>query len=149
MGIKISNVLVAIDGSENSIRAANYAIELSTKFKAELAVLTILDVSLKHFTSTFLTAPTYGKDVDKEKIRANKHHETIKLIGKESGISVRSEIISSSISPVGTIIDYIENNNIDLVIVGSRGLGGFKKLVLGSVASGLMSYSKCPVLVVK
>ena len=150
MEIKISNILVAIDGSENSLRAANYAINLSSKFKADLTVLTILDISLKHLSSTFLTAPTYGtKDQDKQKNKTNKHHENIKLIGKESGISVKSEIISSSISPVGTIVDYIENNMIDLVIVGSRGLGGFKKLILGSIASGLISYSKCPVLVVK
>ena len=150
MEVKISNILVAIDGSENSLRAADYAINLSSKFKADLTVLTILDTSLKHLSSTFLTAPTYGiKDPDKQKIKTNKHHENLRLIGEKSGISVRSEIISSSISPVGTIVDYIENNKIDLVIVGSRGLGGFKKLILGSIASGLISYSKCPVLVVK
>ena len=70
MEVKISNILVAIDGSENSLRAADYAINLSSRFKADLTVLTILDTSLKNLSSTFLTAPTYGiKDVDKKKIK--------------------------------------------------------------------------------
>jgi nucleotide-binding universal stress UspA family protein len=49
----------------------------------------------------------------------------------------------------GGIIDYVEDNNIDLIVIGSRGRSEFKKLLLGSVASHIVTYAHCPVLVVK
>ena len=52
-------------------------------------------------------------------------------------------------SVAGTIVGYTENQNMDLVVVGSRGRSGFTKLLLGSVASSIVTYASCPVLVVK
>jgi len=52
-------------------------------------------------------------------------------------------------SIVGAIVEYAERENIDLLVIGSRGLTGFKKLLVGSVASGVVTYAHCPVLVVK
>jgi nucleotide-binding universal stress UspA family protein len=46
-------------------------------------------------------------------------------------------------------VDCAEQKKVDLIVIGSRGLSGFKKLLLGSVASGVVTYSHCPVLVVK
>lgn len=47
------------------------------------------------------------------------------------------------------IIDYAENNNVNLIVVGAKGRRGFKRLLLGSVASGVVTYAHCPVIVVK
>ena len=52
-------------------------------------------------------------------------------------------------SKVETIVEFIEKNNIDLVIMGSRGLSKFKQMLVGSIASGIISHSKCPVLVIR
>ncbi len=53
-------------------------------------------------------------------------------------------------SPVpDSIIIYAENENVDLIVVATRGRSGFKKLLLGSVASKVVTYAHCPVLVVK
>jgi nucleotide-binding universal stress UspA family protein len=44
---------------------------------------------------------------------------------------------------------YSEKNNVDLIVVGTRGRTGFKKMLLGSVASRVVTYAHCPVLVIK
>jgi Universal stress protein family len=50
--------------------------------------------------------------------------------------------------PQVAIVEYAEKNNVDLVVVGTRGMSGLNKLLLGSVALGVIKYSHCPVLVV-
>jgi len=47
------------------------------------------------------------------------------------------------------MIEYIEEQNISLIVVGTKGRSGVKRMLLGSIASGLVSYSPCPVLVIK
>ncbi len=59
------------------------------------------------------------------------------------------EFIIDPTSIVGAIVEYAEHENIDLLVIGSRGLTGFKKLLVGSVASGVVTYAHCPVMVVK
>ena len=48
-----------------------------------------------------------------------------------------------------TIVDYAERENIDLIVIGTRGRTGIKQLLLGSVASDVVTYAHCPVMVVK
>jgi nucleotide-binding universal stress UspA family protein len=57
--------------------------------------------------------------------------------------------LERNLSIVGAIVEYAELENIDLLVIGSRGLTGFKKLLVGSVASGVVTYAHCPVTVVK
>jgi nucleotide-binding universal stress UspA family protein len=49
----------------------------------------------------------------------------------------------------GTIVEYAERQGVDLIVIGTTGRSGFKKLLLGSVASGVVNYATCPVMVVK
>ena len=62
---------------------------------------------------------------------------------------VRIAIHESSASVSGGILDFAEENNIDLIVIGTRGRSGFKRLLLGSVASHVVTYAHCPVFVVK
>ena len=78
-----------------------------------------------------------------------KWFDDIKKSADESGIQFRSEIIMAKRSAVSTMLDYAEEQNINLIVVGTRGRSGIKKMLLGSVASGLVTYAACPVLVTK
>ena len=67
-----------------------------------------------------------------------------------NNIQFKSEIIEDPTSRVGSaIVDYAERENVDLIVVGTRGRTGFKKMLLGSVASDVVTYAHCLVLVVK
>ena len=150
---KFSKILVAIDGSQPSIDAADYAIKLAKKDNSELIAITVLDISTpKRLSSSFITAPTYGlKELEEERKEAQQWLDTIaKRVEKRENSIFKSEIIEDSISRVGSsIVDYAEHENVDLIVIGTRGRTGFKRLLLGSVASDVVTYAHCPVMVVK
>jgi nucleotide-binding universal stress UspA family protein len=55
----------------------------------------------------------------------------------------------SPLSVTGSVVQYAERENIDLIVVGTRGRSGFKRLLLGSTASGIVTHAHCPVMVVR
>ena len=65
------------------------------------------------------------------------------------GVMLKTEVVASPTSVVPAIVDYAKKNGIDLIILGTRGWTGFSKLLLGSLASGVVIYASCPVMVVK
>lgn len=60
-----------------------------------------------------------------------------------------SKIIISPIKASASIVNYADNEKANLIVIGTRGRSGLKKLMLGSVASDVVTYAHCPVLVVK
>jgi nucleotide-binding universal stress UspA family protein len=156
---KLSKILVAIDGSESSLKAAECAIGMAEKeanqqneeMAIELIALTVLDVSKpRGFLSSFIAAPTYGlKELDQERRAAKQWMENIRQKVKDKKVCFRSEVIDGLLSAEATIVDYAESQNINLIVVGTRGKSGFSKVLLGSVASKVVTYAHCPVLVVK
>jgi nucleotide-binding universal stress UspA family protein len=64
-------------------------------------------------------------------------------------VQLRTEFIVAKRSVLSAMLEYIEEQNINLIVVGTRGRSGVKKMLLGSIASGLVTYSPCPVLVIK
>ena len=70
-------------------------------------------------------------------------------MAKKIDIEIVTEVIIAKESIVSEIIQFGELRSIDLIIMGTRGRTGFKKLLLGSVASGVVTYAHCPVLVIR
>jgi nucleotide-binding universal stress UspA family protein len=156
---KFSKILVAIDGSEMSMKAAVYAIDIAKKDNSQLIALTVIDISTaRRVSSSFITAPTYGlKELEEKRKEAQQSLDKVeKLAAKENNtannnnIQFKSEIIEDPTFRVGSaIVDYAERENVDLIVVGTKGRTGFKKMLLGSVASDIVTYAHCLVLVVK
>jgi nucleotide-binding universal stress UspA family protein len=64
-------------------------------------------------------------------------------------VKMSTKVILTQVAVYGEIIQYAEKESIDLIVIGTRGRSGMKKLLLGSTASGVVTYSHCPVLVTK
>lgn len=138
-----SKVLVAIDGSEKSMNAAEYSIYISEKYHTQLYALNVIRVDPDLFISAEI--PDYIVEMKNE---SQKYLDKVKLKAREKTIQIKTEIIAS-LNVAGGIVEYAKNKNINLIVIGTRGISGFKKLLIGSVASGVITYAHCPVLVVK
>ena len=77
------------------------------------------------------------------------HVGKVKKMAKLKGVKVTTEVVLGISSVVKEIVEYAEKNKIDMIVVGSRGLSGIKKMLLGSVANGVVTYAHCRVLVAK
>jgi len=149
-----SKILVGIDGSEYSRNAVNYALDLVVKYGSELFLLAIVPSKVHHGDSSGvfgMVTPAYFDEYKKE---AEKwFEEIINHINKETTIDsstrVKSEVITTPFSTPASILNYAEERDVDLIVIGTRGNSGFKKRLLGSVASDVVTYAYCPVLVVK
>jgi nucleotide-binding universal stress UspA family protein len=64
-------------------------------------------------------------------------------------IQSKTHVIVSPISVTGNSVEYAERENIDLILIGTRGRSAFRRLLLGSTASGVVNHAHCPVMVVK
>jgi nucleotide-binding universal stress UspA family protein len=145
---KFSKILVAVDGSEQSMQAADYAIELAKKYNAQLIALTVSHIPLSSYG--FGSRPdTIKHDREKEMLESKQWFRNIEEAGTRHNISLKTDLIDSRMSVEGTIVEYAESHGADLIVIGTTGRSGFKKLLLGSVASGVVNYATCPVMVVK
>ena len=90
--------------------------------------------------------------IEQAKTETNKWFDIIKKKIEEDILEKQMKIetaIIVSTAIVDSILDYAEEKDIDLIVVGTRGRSGIKKLLLGSTASGIVTYASCPVTVVK
>jgi len=152
---KFSRILVGIDGSLSSFHAADYAADLSVKFNSELILLSIVPSKVHHGNSSGvfgMVSQSYLNDYKKEAEKwfneiinnVKKNEETLEIDKK-----IKTDIITTPFSIAASILNYAEERNVDLIIIGTRGNSGLKKMLLGSVASDIVVYSYCPVLVIK
>jgi nucleotide-binding universal stress UspA family protein len=155
---EFSRILLPIDGSESSMKAADYPIAIARKKgennNAELIALHVIHSEIKHVYSTYSFGGSVNQSsiegiIEDAKKEAQAWFDKVQEEADENNVKLRREIIVNSKSIVGAVVDYAEHEGVDLIVIGSRGLSGFKKLLLGSVASGIVTYAHCPVLVIK
>ena len=145
---KFSKILVAVDGSEQSMHAADYGIELAKKYNAQLIALTVSHIPLSSYG--FGSRPdTIKHDKEKDMLESKQWFRNIEEAATRHNISIKTDLIDSQMSVEGTIVEYAESHGANLIVIGTTGRSGFKKLLLGSVASGVVNYATCPVMVIK
>lgn len=152
-----SRVLVAIDGSTSSMHTIDRAISIAMKNNSQLIVLYVIDFyKYSHLSASIILAPTFGSEKYlEEKNEAEKLMNKIKekfeleINDNTKPKELKTEIIEGARSVAATIMEYAESENVDLIIIGSRGRTSFKKLILGSVSSNVIKNAHCAVLVIR
>jgi len=144
-------ILVAVDGSENSFSAARVAISLAKTQGAELLIVNAI-YAPSYWVSYSPTGmpPLYLTEFrEQEEKEANQLMAKIKGMASAEGLNPTGEIMKDISSVVEAITTYATDRKVDLIVIGTRGLSGFKKLLIGSVSSGVVTHAHCSVLVVR
>jgi nucleotide-binding universal stress UspA family protein len=142
-------LLLSSDGSDNAIRAAEFAAELVAVAPAiKITVLVVNDILEKMKYYSPLRSPVVLEEVDvffKEKTQ--EALDTTLDVLKKHGI--KADGLTKMGNPAQEIVDYAHEGNFSHIVIGSRGLGSLKGIVLGSVSSKVIQLAGCPVTVVK
>ena len=139
-----THILLASDGSAHAQGAAATAAALAKKFNARLTI-----VNVYHAASLF---ESFHKSPGPDELQAieKRQNEILHSAGRiadDMGVAYQS--IRETGRPVEKIAQTAEKAQSDLIVLGSRGLGDIKSLLLGSVSDGVMQHAHCPVLIVK
>jgi nucleotide-binding universal stress UspA family protein len=139
-----SKLLVPMDGSDNSFRALNHAIFLSKKTMAEIITLHVMEyLPLVYIESQRTIDAIISQHLEESQSILNKSRD----IGNNNGVKVETELMKGDAA--ANIIDYSRKENFDTIIMGRRGMGKLRELVLGSTSTKVLSHSDCTVVIVK
>ncbi len=149
---KISRIIVPIDGSDNSKEAADYSMEIAERYGSALSLVHVVNID-QYLQSLGLYRLSYPdpikKKIEEARAEAQKWFTEITRNAEQRKIHVKTDVIDSPLSVVAAIVNYAEREKADMIVIGTRGRSGISKMLLGSVASGVVTYAPCPVLVIR
>jgi len=144
--LAFKKLVVGYDGSESSQKALEKAIALAKELNAELHIVGV--VRPFEFAAIDYIPPEEIEEYEKEEIsKEEKYLSEAKKIAEEKGIEPFTKVMEGE--PAEELMSYADENGCDLIVVGHRGVGGFKRMLLGSTANNLVKYANQSVLVVK
>jgi nucleotide-binding universal stress UspA family protein len=149
MNVFPTKILLATDGSEDATLAAETAIELAKKTASELHVLY---VGVLAYGPVYDDSYSYVGDYAQEqkeldRISQQVLDEQVRNIEASGGSVAQAHLDAGS--PEVAITDLAEQIGAGLIVMGSRGLGGIKRTLMGSVSDSVVRHAHCPVLVVR
>ncbi len=150
----IKNILVGVDGSENSDRALDFALDLAEKFNASVLILNVSESlamgaapqESPAYSSGNGNTAIFGKDL-------RKIHDEILRRSVARAKAVKPNLAVSSMlkegDPALEIVNTANEGGFDVIVVGHRGLGKLKELFLGSVSEKVAHLTPCPLIIVR
>jgi nucleotide-binding universal stress UspA family protein len=138
----MQRILVPTDFSKNALKAVTYASEIAQKSGATIFLLHVVEPDINMIK---LTGDSYRDDIVKE--RLEQLHESQKLVTHiYPGTKVEIQLTWGA--TITSILDFAEDEKMDLIVMGTTGASGLKEFFMGSVAAGTISKTKIPVLTV-
>ena len=141
------NILVPVDGSETSHAAVEKAVEFAKAFGSKITVVQALVLD-PYIAAEYISASQTNDLIERARTSIEESLAAAKAKFNEQGIEVETKLLEGLVIH-REIIRAAEELHADLIIIGSHGRTGFKKLFLGSVAQSLLGESHIPVLIVR
>jgi nucleotide-binding universal stress UspA family protein len=140
-------VVVGVDGSENSKRALQWASEEASEHGAELLVVGSWTPPPPVPTAPPYSGVAWGTDTTRlaENAKAMLDGTLSEVLGDSPSVPVKASVVEGNAAKV--LIDL--SGSADLIVVGSRGIGGFSGMLLGSVSQHVAAHAECTVAVVR
>jgi nucleotide-binding universal stress UspA family protein len=141
----LQRLIVGTDGSEGAARAVEWAASLAKQLDAEVIAVHVFTFDPTQLSDALVVLPQEEMEILKEKRAAA-------LAGIWSdplrSIGARFRTVLETGNAAGALLDAAKREGADLIIVGSRGRGGFREMLLGSVGHHLTHHSPMPVVIV-
>ena len=137
------NILIATDGSKTALKAAEHGINIARSCGARVFVVNVID--FKAFSKVSKNS-TWTKMYEQLNSTGLEMLSSVEGLGEAAGISVEKFVLEGN--PAQVIVNFASENSIDLIVMGTVGLTGWKHTLLGSVAEKVVRTSICPVTVV-
>lgn len=135
-------IAVAVDGSDNALRAAKHAIILAQYLpEAQLEIVYVADYNKAKDENLLAQSPESLSLKREQKI------QPVLKLAKSFGVEI--EIVMLKGNPSLEIIKYVKEHSIEQLVIGSRGLNTFQEMLLGSISHKVMKHASCPVTIVK
>ncbi|MDV2468487.1 universal stress protein [Acinetobacter chinensis] len=141
------NILVPVDGSETSYSAVAKAVEFSKAFGSKITVVQVLALD-PYIAAEYITSTQTNELIERARSSIIKTLEEAAEKFKAEGVNVESKLIEGQVIH-REIVNTAKEINADLIVIGSHGRTGIKKLFLGSVAQSVLGETEIPVLVVR
>jgi len=151
-------IVIAFDGSDPSRRALITALEIAKKFDSEVIVVSV--ASVFHGRASYLEGSRAQTQVSMSNKRKayevlaqteEAHHVDVlkeaEKVAREEGVPIHTELLRGT--PSEEIIEFLDEEAHDLIVMGSRGFGTLKELLLGSTSSAVLHHCNHTVLIVK
>jgi nucleotide-binding universal stress UspA family protein len=134
-------ILVPTDGSEHAERGVEHGVEVAKQFGARLHVLFVTDETTYGKTPVLSSYEMFLQEVTEE---AKEQLEEVVEEATEEGVETTMSVLRGK--PHEEIVDYVEEHDIDLVVMGKRGAGGVNEPHVGSVTDRVLSECSVPVV---
>jgi nucleotide-binding universal stress UspA family protein len=143
-------ILVPIDFSDHSVKTVDYAAKLAARFGSSVKLLNVLEIPdyiTPEYQRSYLSENRIDPQIDVAEREINQ-----KLLASEEELRKRAVPVESYFRvgcPFEEIVSMANHFSVDLIVIGSHGHTGIKRLLLGSTAERVVQHAHCPVLVVK
>jgi len=140
------NILVPFDLSSPSNQAFKVALDIAQKYDSKITLITCIEGDAWHHK--FYDARADMELLKKQSKVAKKHMEKLEAMANKVGVNIKLQILKST-SVVKDITTFAKSRKMDLIVISSHGRTGLDKVILGSVANGVVQRTRCPVLLIK
>jgi nucleotide-binding universal stress UspA family protein len=137
-------VVVGVDGSEGAAAALRFAAREAALREARLRIVSVWEVPLLAYSSGF--APLDAETPDPFRVRARQIADEARATAKALEPDLKVQALAVEGQPANRLLKQAAYA--ELIVVGNRGLGGFRSLMLGSVSQQVVHHARCPVVVV-